>query len=163
MMLTEEELRDSWHEQYLHYCKTNPSAKTIVACHTKVFKQLNALQVRHMGYWWLRYKYGFASYYNDHKIPDSLVVSINQALTTTVQTGYTEENLFRNLSQAFTNNRNFFDYVYDCHVRDQEIWNKCQAKAKLKMEKDKPKDYTNILAVILIICICLLIAFFYVR
>lgn len=160
MMITKEQLTDELDSEYITYCRGAITAKTIVACHTNIFKEVDDSKVRKFGYWWLRYKYGLCTYYQDVKIHTRLTKAINSALIKTVQQGYTKEALAKNLIEVFINFSYFYDLIYDRHVEDQQRYLKEKAKYAANA---KSKDYTNSICVFFIVLIGIIIAFYYVR
>lgn len=160
LMITKEQLADELNSEYIMYCRGSTTAKTIVACHTDMFKEVDEAKVRKFGYWWLRYKYGLCTYYQDIKIHTRLTKAINEALVKTVQQGYTKEALVKNLITVFIDFSYFYDLIYDRHTEDQQRYLKEQAEYKAA---NTSKDYTNIFCVFFAILICSVIVMFYVR
>lgn len=160
MFITKEELADELDSEYIMYCRGAITAKTIVACHTNMFKEVDEFKVRKFGYWWLRYKYGLCTYYQDIKIHTRLTKAVNKALIKTVQQGYTKEALVKNLIKVFIEFSYFYDLIYDRHTEEQQRYLKEKAKYEAN---NKSKDYTNAICVFFTTLICLIIVFFYVR
>lgn len=147
MSITKEELAQELDVSYIKYCTSNSDKKVIVSCHTNLFKRVGTSQVRYFSYWWLRYKYGMTSYFQDHKIPDDLISDINTALTKTVQKGYRRDSLCINLIEVFEKYSEHYENIYNEHLKQQADYNKLISEYA---EKDI-KDWITIIVLLTLI------------